>query len=162
VGLGSGPPSGFGVSPLWLNSTRNDYVNDAPDDHEPDAITGCSTLFLYYLHVQLGFRVQTIINAGASNLADVYQNLTRDTADPFPIFKGLLDVAYPSTTDSSINNSNDDNPFPLPTTRKLSTRRFIAALGAPPELDSLRLLMTVTNEPSLRPTLNSNRPASLV
>jgi hypothetical protein len=162
VGIGTGPAGSFQVSNLWLNSPRSDFVNNAPDDHQPDAVSGCSTLFLYYLHRQLGFSIQSIIRAGASNLADVYQNLTHDSTDPFPTFKNLLDIAFPSTTASSIAASNADDPFPLPTTRTLSTRRFLAALPQIAAFRSVRVLIAVRGQHSLRPALNSNRPASLI
>ena len=71
------PYPGFNVAFLWLNppSARHDFVNNNPDDNKPDPVTGCTTLYLYYLHDQLGFPINAIIAAGASNLSGVYQNL---------------------------------------------------------------------------------------
>ena len=113
TGLGVSEP-GFELAPYWLNSGRADYVN-AVDvyDHGIDDKTGCAILFIYYLHTQLGYSIEAIIAAAASNLAGVYLNLTGDSADPFPVFKQLLDAAYPSTTSSSIAGPNPDNPWPL-------------------------------------------------
>jgi hypothetical protein len=113
TGLGVSEP-GFELAPSWLNSTRPDYVNNVDVyDHGIDAKTGCAILFIYYLHTQLGYSIEGIIAAAASNLAGVYRNLTGDAGDPFPVFKQLLDAAYPSTTASSIPGDNPDNPWPL-------------------------------------------------
>ena len=43
----------------------------------------------------------------------VYENLTGDNRDPFPIFKGLVDSAYSPTVRSKIPGPNEDNPFPI-------------------------------------------------
>jgi hypothetical protein len=91
---------------------RNDFVNNInKTDDGPDAITGCSLLFIYYLFSQLGYTVDQIVAAGAPTLAGVYNNLTHDSGDPFPYFKALVDSAYPST--STIAGPDLDNPFPL-------------------------------------------------
>lgn len=110
-GLGL-PPSGFANSNLWMSSTRSDFVNNInKTDDGPDAITGCSLVFIYYLFSQLGFTVNQIVAAGAPTLAGVYNRLTGDPGDPFPYFKALLDSAYPGT--STIPGPDLDNPFPL-------------------------------------------------
>ena len=110
-GLGN-PPAGFDNANAWLSSPRADFLNNinATDDG-PDAVTGCSTLFLWYLFAQLGFTVNQIVAAGASTLGGVYRNLTGDDADPFPFFKQLVGTAFPGT--STITSGNLDNPFPL-------------------------------------------------
>jgi len=109
--LGS-PPSGFGNSNAWLASSRADYVNNINrGDDGPDAITGCSLLFIYYLFSQLGFGINAIVGAGANTLGGVYRNLTGDSADPFPFFKQIADMAYPGTM--TITSGNIDNPFPI-------------------------------------------------
>jgi hypothetical protein len=106
------PPAGFANSNSWLNSPRGDFVNNINlTDDGPDAITGCSTLFLWYLFAQLGFSINQIVAAGANTLGGVYRNLTGDTADPFPFFKQLMDTAFPGT--ATITSGNLDNPFPL-------------------------------------------------
>jgi hypothetical protein len=110
-GLGL-PPAGFDNSNAWMNSPRNDFVNNInKTDDGPDAITGCSLLFIYYLFSQLGYTVDQIVAAGAPTLAGVYNNLTHDPGDPFPYFKALVDSAYPGT--STIAGPDLDNPFPL-------------------------------------------------
>jgi hypothetical protein len=103
----------YGTARLWLNSTRADYVNNAPDDNGYDAVNGCTALFIWYLFSQLGFTERQIVAAAGATLADVYRNLTGDVADPFPFFKSLLDAYYPSTTSSAIAGANPDNPWPL-------------------------------------------------
>jgi hypothetical protein len=76
IGLGKAPPAGFGTTTAWLNGLRQNYVDNNPDDNKPDQITGCTTCFIYYLHDQLGFTINQIINAGAATLGGVYTNLT--------------------------------------------------------------------------------------
>lgn len=111
-GLGA-PPAGFDVANQWLSGARPDWVNNNDEtDIAPNEKSGCATLFLYYLFTQLGFTVPQIVGAGADTLAEVYRNLTGDTADPFPFFKRLLDTAFPGTSTIS-GTSNLDNPFPL-------------------------------------------------
>jgi len=110
-GFGNPPPA-FANSNAWLSSSRADFVNNInTTDDGPDATTGCSLLFIWYLFSQLGFSINAIVAAGASTLGAVYRNLTGDTADPFPFFKQLLDTAFPGT--STITTGNLDNPFPL-------------------------------------------------
>ena len=105
----------FAVADGWLNSARGDFVNNAPDDNAPDAVNGCTTLFIYWLHSQLGYGINAIVGAGASTLAGVYRNLSGDPTDPFPYFKKTLDNAFPSTTNSHVSGANPDNPFPIAT-----------------------------------------------
>jgi hypothetical protein len=110
-GLGGVPPSGFKVVPNWLNSAkRQDFVNNDPDDIKPDATTGCTTLFIYYLHDQLGHSIQSIINAGAKSLAGVYKNLTGQP-DGWTPFINLVNSHYP--TGFGAYNPAGDNIFPM-------------------------------------------------
>lgn len=108
------PPAmpGFDLANSWMNSPRQDFVNHIDTgDHGIDAKTGCAILFIYYLFTQLGFTINEIIAAAASELSGVYKNLTGDGSDPFPFFKQLLDTAFPGT--QTIGGPNPDNPFPL-------------------------------------------------
>jgi hypothetical protein len=103
---------GFALANSWMNSTRDDFVNHIdPGDHGIDAKTGCSILFIYYLFTQLGFTIEQIVVAAASELSGVYASLTDDASDPFPFFKHLLDTSFPGT--ATIGGPNPDNPFPL-------------------------------------------------
>ena len=111
--LGLGIDASYAVADLWLNSTRQDFVNNAPDDNGYDATNGCTTLFIYYLFSQLGYSINQIVGAGASTLSGVYKNLTGNSADPFPLFKATLDLWFPSTTSSAVPGPNFDDPWPL-------------------------------------------------
>lgn len=97
----------------WMkSSSREDYVNNVDvNDNSNDEKTGCAILFIYYLNVQLGFSINSIIDAAAPTLAGVYKNLTKDSSNPFPFFKQLLDNAFPGTT--QIPDTTDYSPFPL-------------------------------------------------
>jgi protocatechuate 3,4-dioxygenase beta subunit len=114
-GLSPGSFSGFLVVSNWLNSNRTNFVDNNPDDIQPDPVTGCTTCFLYYLHDQLGFSSNEIINAGASTLADVYANLTGKN-DGWQSFINLVNLHYPSQ-DLAGNpltySPAGDNIFPL-------------------------------------------------
>jgi hypothetical protein len=111
--LGLGIDASFSVANFWLNSPRQDFVNNDPDDNGYDATNGCTTLFIYYLFHQLGFTINQIVAAGGATLAIVYKNLTGDAGDPFPFFKRLLDNAFPSQTNSAVPGPNFDDPWPL-------------------------------------------------
>jgi hypothetical protein len=109
-GLGN-PPDRFADSNKWLNSVRMDFVNSPPtSDNRADEMTGCATLFIWYLFSQLGFSVGSIVAAGATPLSAVYRKLTGDTTDPFLTFKALVDAILPGT--QQITSGNLDNPFP--------------------------------------------------
>jgi hypothetical protein len=106
------PPANFADSNNWLNSDREDFVNNIdPADDKQDAKTGCALLFIYYLFAQLGYSVNAIVAARAPTLGGVYKNLTGDSSDPFPAFKRLLDAHFPGR--AIIPGPNFDNPFPL-------------------------------------------------
>ena len=160
-GLGS-TPSGYGISDLWLRSSRGDSVNNInPGDSNPTAASGCSMLFLYYLYRQLGFEIRRIVVTGGTPLSKVYQNLTADDVDPFPDFKQVLDDAFPPSTFTKIGGANPDNPYPLPTPRRLSMRRAIATFPQPDAVTA-RQVLTLTGEPSLRPALNRRRRQAML
>jgi len=104
--------SGFATANSWMSSPRNDYVNYV--DTTINGITpqtGCSLLFIYYLHTQLGYTATQIVAAGGPELSSVYRSLTGRLDDPFPAFRDLLNATYPGTT--TIPGNNPDNPFPL-------------------------------------------------
>ncbi len=102
------------IARLWLNSPRQDFVNNVDfSDNANDPKTGCAVLFLWYLFSQLNFSVDAIVAAGNSELSGVFRNLTGDNGDPFPFFKQILDVVFPSQTTSAIPGPNLDDPYPL-------------------------------------------------
>jgi hypothetical protein len=85
---------------VWLDSPRANFLDAADDDTAPDAEIACCELFLFYLHDQLGFGIEAIINAGAHTLTGVYQNLTGDSAaNAFTKFSSLVNSHYPHTAD---------------------------------------------------------------
>jgi hypothetical protein len=87
---------GFSVTPLWLNDlVRANFVDVAPDDNAPDAITGCGTCFILFLKDQLGFTIPQIIAAAAPTLGGVYANLNPGKTDGWQTFKDLVDLHYP-------------------------------------------------------------------
>jgi hypothetical protein len=93
--LGDVPPPGFSVTPLWLNSNpRQNFVDVNPDDNNPDATTGCTTLFIYYLFSQLGYSINNIVAAASYTLAGVYENLT-GRSDAWTSFINLVNSHYP-------------------------------------------------------------------
>src|SRR5271166_5559541 len=111
--LGVGMDADYAVADLWLNSSRQDFVNNAPDDNGDDATNGCTTLFIYYLFSQLGYTINQIVAAGSSTLAAVYKKLTGDAADPFPLFNSIVELWFPSRTSSAVAGPNFDDPWPL-------------------------------------------------
>src|ERR1051325_3916378 len=113
ISIGS-PLRPAALADLWLDSPRDDYVNNVDfSDNSNSPKSACAVLFLYYLSTQLGFDATTIVGAGAQELAGVYANLTGDSGNPFPFFKHLLDAAFPSQTTSAVPGPNRDDPFPL-------------------------------------------------
>jgi hypothetical protein len=74
--------------------------------------TGCAVLFLYYLHDQLGYAWNDIVQAGGQVPGQTYANLSGQSDDPFPAFAALLQQAFPPGVPSGLAG---DNPFPLNT-----------------------------------------------
>jgi hypothetical protein len=110
-GLATTAPPGFGVTATWLNSPRRNYVDHNPDDIQPDRVNGCTTLFLFYLHDQLGYTINQIIAAGAGTLGGVYRNLT-GRADGWSAFSSLVDAHYPR---GDVYYPAAETVFPVPT-----------------------------------------------
>jgi hypothetical protein len=113
-------PHASGTDVVFNYGARGDYVNLTLEyDHGIDAATGCAMLFIYYLHLQLGFSIDAIIaaapgaNHAATCLRGVYQNLTNDPGDPFPFFAELLNTAFPPGQPATLPSPNPDNPWPI-------------------------------------------------
>lgn len=68
--------------------------------------TGCATLFLNWLHYELGYSWRQIINAGGATLGATYANLT---SRPNGFFTQVL-ARFPAGTPCGLTG---DNPFPL-------------------------------------------------
>jgi hypothetical protein len=107
----------------WLNNhPRQNWVNTTEPTDKDQVSYGCALAFIFYLTTQLNFPINQIIAAGAPNLATVYRTLIGDTGDPYPLFSGLLEKAFPSSATATIPGPVPDDPFPL-----LGDGRFRAA-----------------------------------
>ncbi|OAI57519.1 hypothetical protein AYO50_01400 [Acidobacteria bacterium SCGC AG-212-P17] len=103
------PFPGFGVVRSWLNGGRPNFVDNNPDDNQPDPTNGCTTCFIYFLHSQLGFTINQIIAAAADTLAGVYTKLT-GMNDAWTRFINLVNNHYPA---GSTYSPAGDNIFPV-------------------------------------------------
>jgi hypothetical protein len=118
---------GRATAPIWLQQVnRPDFVSVSdPTDANPLS-TGCATLFLNFLHYQLGYGWSNIIQQGDRdqdgnlNLASTYKRLT-GKVDAFTPFNAALAQVYPPGGPVYLEI---DNPFPLPAA---AVRAFQAA-----------------------------------
>jgi hypothetical protein len=109
-GFGRIPPTNYGVATMWLNNTpRQNFVNTALDDNNPDPVTACATLYIYYLYDQLGYTIDEIVNAGGPTLNDVYRNL-KGGGDGWTPFINLVNTYYPP---NNTYNPVGDSVFPV-------------------------------------------------
>lgn len=95
----------------WWANGHGDYIsnNDATDRDENS--NGCGTLFLNYMHSQLGFSWRQIATTGGSSLGACYQKLSgQDPASGFADF-----VSHLSTLDrgGQLELPASGNPFPI-------------------------------------------------
>ncbi len=95
----------------WWANGHTDYVtNNDADDRNQDS-NGCGTLFLYYLHSQLGFSWQKITTTGGVSLGETYQRLTgKSGAQGFSDFVSLLAALDQG---GQLNLPANGNPFPI-------------------------------------------------
>ena len=107
----------WNVTNLWLNSARDSSLplGAADENNNPNVAgpeIGCCTLFLFYLHDQLGYRIEDIINAGAHTLSEVYANLTGHAAgNAWTKFSTLVNTYYPSSKDANGKFTPTYNPM---------------------------------------------------
>jgi hypothetical protein len=102
-------PKDFISGYIWLDSQRNNWVDETDHtDRNYDSI-GCGVMFLNWLHYQLGYTWNQIVAAGAPTLAGTYQNLTGQS-DGFTQFRTQLDSKFPVGVPSGLVT---DNVFPL-------------------------------------------------
>jgi len=98
----------------WWADGHADFVSDnSADDRNADA-NGCATLFLYYLHTQLGYDWRAIVTTGGASLAQTYQRVTgQDPAAGFSDFLARL-----ATLDAGgvLTVPESGNPFPISAT----------------------------------------------
>ena len=101
---------GYASAAVWLDTPdRPDFINVNDSTDRNYVSIGCSVLFLNYLHYQLDFQWQEIVQAGAPTLAQTYAQLTGQP-DGLTPFKALLQAFYPVGTPSGVTI---DNVFPL-------------------------------------------------
>jgi len=102
------------VSPTaqgWWANGHQDYANsNAADDANSDA-NGCGTLFLYYLHTQLGFSWQQIAMTGGATLGACYQTLTG--LDPIQGFADFVGRLATRDQGGQLVLPASGNPFPM-------------------------------------------------
>jgi hypothetical protein len=107
-------PPGTGVTfasgEAYLESNRDDFVDQNDETDQNFESIGCGTLFINWLRFQLGFSLGQIVQGGGATLADTYQNLTGRT-DGFQVFSDLLAANFPPG--SGPYGLTNDNPFPL-------------------------------------------------
>jgi phosphatidylserine/phosphatidylglycerophosphate/cardiolipin synthase-like enzyme len=95
----------------WWANGHADYISTNTATDQDELSNGCGTLFLNYVHSQLGFSWKQIATTGGRALADTYQRLTgRTGAEGFSDF-----VARLATLDQGgrLNLPASGNPFPL-------------------------------------------------
>lgn len=89
----------------WLNSARTNFLEVNDEDIDPASPdVGGATLFLMYLHDQLGYSIESIINAGGGHLSNVYENVSipHDSwTNAWPKFSTLVNAHYPTTPGTS-------------------------------------------------------------
>jgi len=54
----------FATAAQWLDSNRSDWVTNTEQTDRNKVSIGCATLFLNYLHNQLGFSLDAIVEPG--------------------------------------------------------------------------------------------------
>ena len=114
----------FATGPSWLRSNRPDWITSTEPTDQDFVSIGCGTLFINWLHFQLGYSLNQIVQAGRTTLAQTYNTLT-GRSDAWGRFIALLDQHFPAGQDLGLTN---DNPFPLKLTGSL--RQFLVAHGA--------------------------------
>jgi len=100
----------------WVNTTFTGETLSSGDNIHGDGDTisfACALAFLYYLNIQLGISINSIISNYNSNLASIYKAVTGDGGDPFPFFLNLISSVYPSSSTASIPSPVTDDPFPI-------------------------------------------------
>ena len=102
-------PAGFISSNSWLDSARQDFIDETyPSDTDYPSI-GCSVLFLNWLRFQLNHSWAEIVAAGAGTLAGTYRNLTGQ-ATAWQDFSAVIDSHWPAGRTYKLKT---DNPFPV-------------------------------------------------
>ncbi len=100
---------GFATAAVWLDSSRQNFVDHTVRSDTDAPANGCSVLFLNWLRFQLGYGWRQIVEAGAPTLAQTYTKLT-GKGGGFTEFESLLSKRFPKGRPSGLMN---DNPFPI-------------------------------------------------
>lgn len=96
---------------FWWANGQADYVNDNSATDTDEAGNGCGTLFLFYLHSQLGFSWEQIVAAGGPTLGASYQQLAG--ADPRTGFQDFVQRLSTIANGTQLNVPSSGNPFPI-------------------------------------------------
>jgi hypothetical protein len=105
----------------WWRNGHRDHVNDNGATDQNEDANGCGTLFLYYLHTQLGFSWTQIATTGGSSLGDTYQKLTgKGPQTGYQDFMGRLATIAPG---GQLNVPSSGNPFPISSTASVPPTR---------------------------------------
>jgi hypothetical protein len=95
----------------WWASGHPDFVNDNSSDDRNQIANGCGDLFLYYLHNQLNFTWNDIVQAGGDSLGSTYRTLAGyDGGQGFADFVAGLTT---SSRQGTLALPPSGNPFPL-------------------------------------------------
>lgn len=100
---------GFATAGAWLDSPRQNFVDNTLASDTDSAANGCSVLFLNWLRFQLDYSWAQIVGAAAPTLGETYTKLT-GMNDGFTQFETLLNAHFPKGRPSGLTT---DNPFPI-------------------------------------------------
>lgn len=146
----------FRVAQLWLNSSRPDHVDDNVGTTAHDVVTGCGTLFLFFLADQLGFSITEIIGAGSAKLSGVYAKLTGDLeSNAFTTFSALVEQHYPAGSDSY--EPPLESIFPVPDLSSIFARSVMSWVTNYDRND-LTVSLTHQAKTTVRVALESDAP----
>jgi hypothetical protein len=103
---GAEPPNWLPAA--WLDGSRQDWVTTTNPTDQNSASTGCSVLFLNWLHFGLGYPWREITAAGAATLTEVYSTLT-GADDAWARFSADIAARFPAGTPAP---TGWQNPYP--------------------------------------------------
>ena len=101
---------GFATAAAWLDSDRPNFVDHNDSTDQNPVSTGCATLFLNYLHHQLGYDWRDIVTRGRNTLGETHRALTGTASTGWPEFSALLAAHFRPGKHSQVKS---DNVFPL-------------------------------------------------
>ena len=102
----------WGVGLTWLNGGRPDWVTNTEMTDQDGLSYGCASIFLNYLHYQLGLTWLQIVAAADNTLALVAQNLGVQNA--WSDFQAVLARHYPPSAQVQPNQvPHDPEGFPI-------------------------------------------------